>query len=240
MAEIEEWHEVLGWEGFYAVSTFGRVKRLAGSPRCREDRLLKPKKNTRGYLTVAPVRSGVKQTNVVIHRLVLEAFVGPPPSDKPYANHINGIKTDNRLKNLEWVTQAYNVKHAYDSGLHGRYAGSAASAALLTDTQVREVLNMSASGMKHKQIAQTMGIGARSVADIVNGKTYQNVPRPSASNFLCRSRKLNREQVLEIKSLLAKGELVSRAIGERFGVTTAMIQLIKHGRSWSHVIPPKS
>jgi transcriptional regulator with XRE-family HTH domain len=195
--------------------------------------------NTRGYLTVAPVRSGVKQTNVVIHRWVLEAFVGPPPSDKPYANHINGIKTDNRLENLEWVTQAYNIKHAYDTGLHGRYVGSAASAAALSDDQVRDVLRMSASGLRHRQIAEATGLGFRSIADIVSGKTYANVPRPPSSKYLPRSRKLTMEQIIEIKALLKAGGLVDKAIGERYGISPGMVQAIKHGRSWSHVTLPR-
>lgn len=237
----ETWREIPGWEGFYAVSDLGRVKRLAGSPRCKVDRVLKLKENSRGYLTYAPVRSGVKQTNVVVHRSVLYAFVGPPPVGKETANHINGIKTDNRLENLEWVTHAQNIKHAYDNGLHGIYRGSAASSALLDDAQVIQVLEMSANGMRHRQIAESLGIGHRCVADIVAGKTYAYIPRPTATKYLPKSRKLSFDQIVEIKQILAAATpLTSREIGEQFGVSPAMIQSIKHGRTWHHIIPPKS
>lgn len=239
MGEI--WRDVPGWEGFYAVSNLGRIKRLAGSPRCNADRVLKLKQNTRGYLTYAPVRSGVKQTNVVVHRVVLHAFVGPPPIGKETANHINGIKTDNRLENLEWVTHAQNIKHAYDNGLHGIYKGSAASAALLSDSQVTQILKMSASGMRHRQISEALGIGFRSIADIVAGKTYTNVARPETSKYLPKSRKLNIDQIIEIKQMLAADKpLSAKEIGERFGVSAGMIQGIKHGRTWHHITPPKS
>ena len=235
----EKWRDVPGWEGFYAVSDRGRVKRLAGSPCCKEDRILKPMKNQRGYLTVAPVRSGVKQNPVVIHRLVLQAFVGPPPSTNHMANHINGDKTDNRVENLEWVTHAENIKHAYDAGLHGRYAGAAASGSKLTDEQALEVLRLSAQGVRHHELAAQFGIKYAAVANIVKGLTYSYLPRPAKSMFLPKSKKLNAEQVLEIRALLAEGSLCDRLIGERFGVSAGTIQNIKHGRSWHHVTLPK-
>ena len=76
----------------------------------RIKKLILVKGNT-GYLRVC-LHKNKKQFNKSVHRLVAKAFI-PNPENKPYINHKNGIKTDNRVENLEWCTQSENSKHAY-------------------------------------------------------------------------------------------------------------------------------
>lgn len=79
------------------------------------NRVLRPGRTTRGYLFVA-LRIEGKAQNRFIHRLVAQAFL-PNPLGLPEVNHKNGIKADCRRENLEWVTHAQNMQHAYATGL---------------------------------------------------------------------------------------------------------------------------
>lgn len=72
-------------------------------------------KDTNGYMKTQIWVCG-KPKNVHQHRLLAQSFI-PNPNDKPQVNHKNGIKNDNRLDNLEWVTQSENGKHSFANGL---------------------------------------------------------------------------------------------------------------------------
>lgn len=107
----------------YEVSNFGRVK----SNKRNKVRVLKPffrgKKgngDSDNYLSVALCCDGTQKTYPV-HRLVAMAFI-PNPNELPQVNHINGIKTDNRVCNLEWCDNSYNIWHSYNilGNTHGQ------------------------------------------------------------------------------------------------------------------------
>ena len=96
----------------YQVSDNGRVRSFCRYP---NGRFLKPGTNRLGYLYVVLYLYG-ERNYCVIHRLVLETFVGPWPEGME-TNHLDGDKRNNRVENLEWVTHSENMIHAYQNGL---------------------------------------------------------------------------------------------------------------------------
>ena len=108
----EYWKPVVGYEGLYEVSNWGRVKslkRLVKSPRGYRtvcERTLKPTKDSHGYLCVSLHKEG-KMKFVKIHRLVAEAFIDNP-DNLPCVNHKDENPLNNVVSNLEWCTYSYN------------------------------------------------------------------------------------------------------------------------------------
>lgn len=110
--ENEIWLDIIGYENYYQVSSKGRVKRLAGTYNCNEDRLLKPSIGTNGYYYVI-LSKNCKCKPHTIHRLVAQAFI-PNPDNLPCVNHKDENKLNNVVLppnecNLEWVTYKENT-----------------------------------------------------------------------------------------------------------------------------------
>lgn len=108
----EIWKDIEGFEGKYEISNMGRVKSLKENG---EFLILKPRLSN-GYVRVYLGKVEIKLKSALIHRLVATAFIDNC-KNKPFVNHKNGIKTDNRVENLEWCTKSENTIHAYNNGL---------------------------------------------------------------------------------------------------------------------------
>lgn len=108
----EIWKDVEGYEGTYEISNLGNIRSLFYRNQLAKNkkiRYLKPYLN-KGYFMITLVKDN-KRLLTSIHRLIAQAFI-PNLKNRPCINHINGIKTDNRIENLEWVTHKANMKHA--------------------------------------------------------------------------------------------------------------------------------
>lgn len=166
----ETWQRCPGY-ALYEASTAGRVRRghRVLKPLVRERRGVK----TRGYAQVGVVDdAGVRKTRTV-HRLVALAFLGPPHSDRSEVNHINGIKTDNRIENLEWTDHAGNAAHAASIGLVR--SGESVNTSKLSEDDVRAAREYRASGCTYVEIGRRFGITDANARLACLGKTWRKV-----------------------------------------------------------------
>jgi len=142
--EDERWLPISGWEGRYEVSSWGRVRRI----NC------KPKKNTvgaNGYDVVSLSREG-KSYAFTVHRLVLEAFVGPCPEGCE-TRHLNGNRADNRLENLKWGTAAQNSADRIRHDSQQRLVTNFEEIVSVEDAGAHETYDLSVEGPWHNFIA---------------------------------------------------------------------------------------
>ena len=110
----EVWKSIEGYEGKYEISSLGRVKSLTDKNGKNRELILKPRVSKNGYLYLNLWESS-KGRAKKIHRMVAEAFL-PNPENLPVVNHLNCVKTDNRVENLEWTTHSGNALHASQNG----------------------------------------------------------------------------------------------------------------------------
>jgi hypothetical protein len=172
----EEWKIIPEFDG-YEVSSLGNVR---GINRLRKGKnglcLLKGKDlkqsfNKKGYPEVRFRKEGCHTR--LVHKLVASAFL-TKPEGCTQINHINGVKTDNRLENLEWVTQSENQLHAYKLGLQPSRAGEGNGRAKLNDEKVTALKELYNSGKSIKEISKITNINLYTVRQIIYGQTWKS------------------------------------------------------------------
>jgi hypothetical protein len=111
---MEIWKDIEGYNGIYQISSFGNVKSLSNGF-TKKSKVLKQKLDRNGYKSISLSKNSVGKY-FSIHRLVAIHFLFRKDISL-HVNHKDGIKTNNNVNNLEWVTRSENQKHAYKMGL---------------------------------------------------------------------------------------------------------------------------
>lgn len=169
--EKEIWKPVLGYEGLYEVSSFGRVKRIGKCTASPTERILKSVIIC-GYLVVRLSKKG-KGKMKTVHSLLANAFIKIHPA-KTEVNHKNGIKTDNRPENLEWVTRGENIRHAYKNGLMP--IGENHCNAKLKNHQVLEIRKLaSLKQISLLKISKMFSVSQTTIFNVCSRKIWKHV-----------------------------------------------------------------
>lgn len=177
---IEEvWKWIDGYEGDYAVSTFGNIRTYkplaARCPRPESPRPLIPRRSSPyGHVKVGLCDGNGGRKYSFVHKLVMAAFVGPRP-DGIEIRHLDGDPTNNALSNLAYGTHVENMK---DRSLHGRTyrpLGELSKNTTLTQVDIVSIRGMITQGMNDCAIGRAMGVGRSSIRNIRIGKTWGHV-----------------------------------------------------------------
>jgi hypothetical protein len=166
----EIWKDVKDFEGLYQVSNLGNVKRLV-SKRVFAERLISSSIDRYGYVKRVLCKDG-KMYYFTEHRLVANAFI-TNDFNKPTVNHINGIKTDNRVENLEWCTNKENTQHSIKIGLQNK-KGTNHHKCKLTEEQVREIREIGFSQTR-MALAKKYGVSRTNILGIIRGKFWKHL-----------------------------------------------------------------
>lgn len=162
----ETWRDVLGFEGFYEVSDLGNVRSS------RPGKLIVGKIKNNGYREVTFCIARV-QTSHLVHKLVLQAFVGPRPPGM-HGRHGDNVRNHNALSNLCWGTpkqnQADRIQHGTDLN------GEAVATSKLTNEQVRQIKRRySFRKVTHSMLADEFGVCKATIAGIIEGRNWKSV-----------------------------------------------------------------
>lgn len=170
---MEIWKSIESADSLYEVSSEGRMRQCVGVYR-RTGRLLKPQKRPNGYVQGTIRFLDGRYEYPLVHRLVAAAFIGHIP-ESMQVNHKNGIRSDNRVENLEIVTASENNLHAYRELNRERPKGEKHPGAKLTEEIVLEIRWLFAMGARQCHLALEYCLDPTVIRDIVHRYRWKHI-----------------------------------------------------------------
>lgn len=155
------------WKNLYNFSTY----QISNTGRVRKTELRKLSIDSVGYHRLHLSRDN-HQRVIGVHRAVWESFVGPIPPDK-MINHKNGIKTDNRLENLELVTNRENIEHYKNNLL--TYRGEKVNTSKLNGNKIRKIREKFENGYSASRLMRDYGVSRTTIQRIVKRKSWRHI-----------------------------------------------------------------
>ncbi len=164
--------DVVGYEGLYSVTADGRIWSYGKCNNNQNGKYLKLANHHTGYATVS-LRKNKRRHTLVVHRIVAIALL-PNPLLLPQINHKNGVKTDNRIGNLEWCTGSQNKLHAHRVLGVKNVCGSAHKNSKLSEEDVRKI-KAEIGKVSYRQLGFKYKISGNIIRNIALGKAWRHV-----------------------------------------------------------------
>lgn len=160
---MEIWKDIIGYEGLYQISNLGRVKslersyfigrwKIKTSKVTVKEKILCKSTYKEGYNYVV-LSKGPAVKKFKIHRLIAIHFI-PNPNNYPIINHINAVRDDNRIENIEWCTHSHNLKHKFKLGNQSNAGGNNAMAKSVLNSKTGEIFGSIVEAAKANNIAK--------------------------------------------------------------------------------------
>lgn len=177
---MEIWKSIAGYEGYYEISSCGRVRsvercvlKVGGCIERRKSHIMSTCIKRDGYAYISLTKNKITKSRR-IHRLVAETLI-PNPHCLEAVDHVNGIKTDNRVENLEWCTRAENTSRAFKLGLTDK-KGTKHHNHKLTDCDVIHIRDLYGRGKYNQyELADKFNISVTQICNIVNNKIWKHI-----------------------------------------------------------------
>jgi len=169
---FEQWRDIIGYEGLYQISSFGRVKSHRRKGNWTE-KLLKFNKDGVGYPKVILSKNN-KTKSFRIHSLVAKHFL-VKKHHKDTVNHIDLDKTNNHINNLEYISSSANSKHAWKNGAMDSQYGENHYRTKLTNVTVKQIKILFSKGAKIKDIVKMFNITTSIAEKIKYGTAWKHI-----------------------------------------------------------------
>ena len=216
----ELWCTIPGYKGYYANQK--------GDILGKRGRKLTKRINKYGYETVSVIRTGQKKNVIAtVHRLVASAFIyNPSPLKNNQIDHINGKKNDNRVENLEWVSNKENQRRVVKLGLVNHSRGANHHTSKLTEGEVEKIF---LSYKTHSELAKEHNVSVSNISSIRFGKTWTEVTKnlDNSNQLLYLSDGIRTLTIKEIKNIYVEHGYY-KDIAKRYNTSSEIVRKIKN------------
>lgn len=222
-----EWRDIPGYEGLYECSEYGDIYSLISG------RVLVAGDDGKGYTHLGLYKDKICKTYLV-YRLVALTFIGELPHGL-HTNHIDGVKSNNHVSNLEYITPLENTRHAIELGLVDNN-GEKNPNRKLSEPDIPKIRKLLSLGeMTQKQIGEIFGVSRHAISLIKTGRTWKCVDGGKDLYLGEKQQKLSADKVRAIRSFLSDGIYSHKEIGDMFGVSKITISRIEENITWKNV-----